>query len=265
MKVGLIDVDGRGFPNIALMKISEFHKRRGDSVEWYNPMFSEHMDRVYMSKVFSFSPDYNFYIDADEVIKGGTGYCIRLEDGLEVYNKALDRKLPYDVEHIYPDYSLYNISNTAYGFMSRGCPRKCSFCHVKDKEGTCSEKVSNLSEFWNGQKYIQLCDPNTLACKEWESILLQLVRSKAYVDFNQGLDIRLMNEEKAELIKQIKIKRLHFAWDNYRDKDLILPKFEMFKKITNINFRNLTVYVLINFDTTTEEDLESLHFKRTWL
>ena len=129
-KIGLIDVDGHNFPNIPLMKISAWHKKNGDSVEWYDPMFSGHMDKVYMAKVFSFTPDYQYFIDADEIIKGGSGYAIDLINGKEVYNKALDIDLPYEIEHIYPDYSIYNITDTAYGFLTRGCPRACSFCHV---------------------------------------------------------------------------------------------------------------------------------------
>lgn len=74
MKIGLIDVDGHNFPNLPLMKLSAWHKKQGDHVEWYQPLFSGHLDRVYMSKVFTFTPDYEYFVDADEVIKGGTGY-----------------------------------------------------------------------------------------------------------------------------------------------------------------------------------------------
>ena len=125
IKIGLIDVDGHKFPNIPLMKLSAWHKQKGDSVEWYQPLFSGHMDKVYMSKVFSFTPDYEYYIDADEVIKGGSGYCIELVDGKEIFHAERDQKLPPYIEHIYPDYSLYPelTKDTAYGFMSRGCPR----------------------------------------------------------------------------------------------------------------------------------------------
>jgi len=261
-KIGLVDVDGHNFPNIPLMKISAWHKAQGDHVEWYEPMFSGHMDKVYMSKVFSFSPDYEFYIDADEVIKGGSGYCISLVNGKEVFDKSKDIELPYEIEHIYPDYSLYGITDTAYGFLSRGCPRGCSFCHVEAKEGRASRKVANLKEFWNGQKNIVLCDPNILACKQWKDLLQQLIDSKAWVDINQGLDIRLMTEEKAEMLKQIKMKQLHFAWDRYQDKETILPKFKMFKDIYGGNERSLIVYVLCNFDTTLEQDLERIYTLR---
>lgn len=262
MKIGLIDVDGHNYPNLPLMKISAYHKAQGDSVEWYQPTVSGHMDKVYMSKVFSFSPNYPYFIDADVIEQGGSGFCIRLENGKEIYDKSKEKNLPYEIEHIYPDYSLYGISDTAYGFLTRGCPRGCDFCHVEAKEGRASRKVADLAEFWNGQKNIVLCDPNILACKEWKPLLQQLIDSKAWVDINQGLDIRLMTKEKAEMIKQLKVKTLHFAWDKYEDKSLILPKFSEFKRITDFNKRKLIVYVLCNFNTTIEQDLERIYTLR---
>ena len=262
MKIGLIDVDGHNFPNLALMKLSAWHKSQGDSVEWYQPMFSGHMDKVYMSKVFSFTPDYEYFVDADEVIRGGSGYAITLENGKEVYNKNLDAPLPDEIEHMYPDYSIYNITDTAYGFLSRGCPRGCSFCHVEAKEGRKSYKVADLSEFWSGQKNIVLCDPNILACRDWKDLMQQLIDSKAWIDINQGLDIRLMTAEKAEMIKQMKVKELHFAWDRYQDKDIIVPKLKEFKAITKLDIRKLIVYVLCNYDTTLEQDLERIYTLR---
>lgn len=263
-KIGLIDVDGHNFPNIPLMKISAWHKSQGDFVEWYDPMFSDEKDIVYMSKVFSFTDDYLYPIRAKKIVKGGSGYCISLENGKEVFDSNLDVDLPYEIEHIYPDYSLYPdmTVDTAYGFLTRGCPRGCSFCHVEAKEGRASRKVADLSEFWNGQKNIVLCDPNILACRQWKELLQQLIDSKAWVDINQGLDIRLMTEEKAEMIKQIKTKNLHFAWDRYEDKEKILPKFKMFKEITGIDYRKLGVFVLCNFDTTIEQDKERIYLLR---
>lgn len=264
MRIGLIDVDGHNFPNLPLMKLSAWHKQQGDIVEWYQPLFSGHMDKVYMSKVFSFSPQYQYFVDADEIIQGGSGYCIELVGGKEVYNKLKDSDLSYEIEHIYPDYSLYPelTKDTAYGFLTRGCPRSCSFCHVAAKEGKCSYKVADLKEFWNGQKNIVLLDPNTLACKDWKELLQQLIDSKAWVDFSQGLDIRLMTEEKAEMLKQIKIKQVHFAWDNYCDKNIIVPKFKEFKNITMWDKRKMSVYVLCNFNSTFEQDLERIYILR---
>ena len=212
MRIGLIDVDSHNFPNLALMKISAWHKAQGDHVEWYQPLFSGHMDRVYLSKVFTFSDDYEWVVDADEVIKGGTGYAIELKDGREQYDKTKDNPLPEEVEHIYPDYSIYGITDTAYGFLTRGCPRACDFCHVASKEGRCSYKVADLSEFWNGQKNIVLCDPNILACPDHMDLLQQLVDSKAKVEFNQGIDIRLVNDKNLELLRQIRLQNIHVAF-----------------------------------------------------
>lgn len=264
MRIGLIDVDSHNYPNLPLMKLSAWHKAQGDSVEWYEPLTSGHMDRVYMSKVFSFTPDYQYGIDSDEIIRGGSGYAISLVDGKEVYDKSADKDLPHEIEHTYPDYSLYPdlTKDTAYGFLTRGCPRGCDFCHVEVKEGRCSVKVADLSEFWRGQKNIVLCDPNLIACKDWKDLLQQLIDSRARVDINQGIDIRLMTEEKAEMLSKLRVKRIHFAWDRYEDKDTILPKFQMFKNVSGWGYSKLSVYVLTNFDTTFEQDLERVYTLR---
>ena len=266
MRIGLIDVDGHNYPNLPLMKISAWHKRQGDTVEWYEPFngLIKPFDKVYLSKVFSFTPDYDLPIYAEKVYRGGSGYCIKLVDGKEVFDKAKDKELPTEIEHIYPNYSLYpeQTKDTAYGFMSRGCPRGCDFCHVKTKEGLISHKVADLSEFWNGQKKIELLDPNTLACKEWKDILGQLIDSKASVNFNQGLDIRFMTEEKAEMLSKIPIYAIHFAWDRYEDKEFIQPKFLKFREKSTIRPHALQVYVLCGDKErkVRQEDLERIYW-----
>lgn len=265
-RIGLIDVDSHNFPNIALMKISAYHKAQGDDVSWYDHIFGGHYDRVYMSKVFSFSEDYCFYINADEVIKGGSGYAISTRGGREHYDCSLDTPLDERVEHAYPDYSLYPemTRDTAYGFLTRGCPRGCDFCIVGKKEGRISRKVADLSEFWRGQKNIVLCDPNILACPDWKDLLMQLMDSGAYVDFNQGLDIRMMTEEKALMLDRIRIKEIHFAWDRYEDKDKVLPKLKLYAEVSrhSPNTHNAIVYTLVNFSTTLEQDLERIYTLR---
>lgn len=266
MRVGLIDVDGHHYPNLPLMKISAWHKAQGDSVEWYEPMFSGHMDKVYMSKVFSFTPDYEWAIDADEIVQGGSGYAIKLVDGKEVYDKSKDHDLPYEIEHIYPDYSLYpeETKDTAYGFLTRGCPRGCSFCHVAPKEGRCSVKVANLDEFWRGQKKIILCDPNILACKDHMELLEQLKNSRARVNFNQGLDIRLINDRNLAILREIKLDSVHFAFDRWQDKDIVEPRLRAFAEKTGFDRHKgaVMVYILCNFDTTIEQDLYRIQLCR---
>lgn len=263
MKVGMLDVDGKNFPNIAQMKISAWHKSKGDKVEIYDPF--SHYDRVYKSKVFGYTPDYQYYINADEVIAGGTGYAVK--KGGEDYEMEKDKPLPDEIEHICPDYSLYGVKNTAYGFLSRGCPRGCSFCIVGKKEGLCSRKVSDLKEFWNGERDIVLCDPNILACRDCGDLLEQLVESGAWIDFNQGLDARVMTEWKAELLGRVKTREIHFAWDDYKQKDSVLRGLEMYAKYSKDAKRKqyshrAVVYTLTNFDTTMEQDLERIYTLR---
>lgn len=275
MNIGLIDADlmwrkqthakrfGKPFPNLCLMKLSAWHKRHGDDVEWYNGL--RHYDRVYISKVFSTTPESMEFINADEVMCGGSGYSIQLHNGVEIWT-GQDEPLPYDVEHIMPDYSLYpSVHDTAYGFLSRGCPRGCHFCHVAAKEGMKSYKVADLSEWWSGQKNICLCDPNILACHDWRDLLQQLADSKARVDINQGMDARLLTVEKVEMLNQINLSTIHFAWDDYKQKDSVLRGLKCFRKhfhrkLDNSHFAQ--VFVLTNFDTTPEQDLERIYTLR---
>ena len=238
MEIGLIDVDGHNFPNLALMKISAWHKSRGDSVEWWFGFSS--YDIVYKSKVFSFTPDIDDPVNAKEIIKGGTGY-------------GLDNELPHEIEHIYPDYSLYPTltKDTAFGFLSRGCPRGCSFCIVAEKEGLKSRKVADLSEWWSGQKHIELLDPNILACPQHIDLLGQLAESKALVNVNQGIDARLLTERNIEALNALKMKRLHFAWDFMEQSDAVLRGLKRYKEHGAVKSdRRLLVYVLVNYNTT---------------
>ena len=264
-KIGLIDVDGHNFPNLPLMKIAAWHKRNGDTVQWYEPLdgLREEYDRVYLSKVFGFTPDYSLPIYAKEIAKGGTGYCIENRNGREIFHPERNHNLPEEIEHIYPDYTIYG-TETAYGFLTRGCPRGCDFCIVKDKEGLQSRKVANLAEFWDGQKNIELMDPNILACPDWEDLLGQLEESQAAVCFNQGLDIRLMTEKKAEALARIRTEKIHFAWDRYEDKEIIQPRFLEFRKASKIRNKDLQVYCIVGDRErrVLPEDLERIYWLR---
>lgn len=260
MKVGLIDVDGHNFPNLALMKISAYHKSRGDQVEFAFPMYR--YDKVYVSKVFGdeYSKMPPLYIQADKIVYGGTGFAITVENGKEVYHKCNDKPLPPEIEHIYPDYTLYpNLTkDTAYGFLTRGCPNNCGFCIVSQKECARSVKVADLAEFWRGQRHIKLLDPNLLACKDRTDLLRQLIDSRARVDFTQGLDARFVTEEAAGLLKQIKIDKVHFAFDYMKNEKAIVKGLQTYKRVCGTRENNAIVYMLTNYDTTIEEDLYRL-------
>ena len=245
MKVGLIDVDSHRWPNLCLMKLSTYHKARGDAVEWWSP--EGRYDLVYKSRVFTdlYSKDTIQVTNADAVIRGGTGY-------------GPGPNLPDAVEHSRPDYSLYpQFPDTAYGFLTRGCPRNCGFCIVSGKEGRKSVQTADLSEFWDGQRNIKLLDANLLACPEHETLLNQLAASRAYVDFTQGLDARLLTEDNIAAINRVRLKGIHFAWDSMRESDAILEKLRLYASLAKRkpNGDYATVYVLTKYDSTPEQDL----------
>lgn len=250
MIIGLVDVDGHNFPNLALMKISAWHKAQGDTVEWWWGFGN--YDIVYMSKVFddTYTPDIPEPFNAKRIVKGGTGY-------------GLDNALPPEIEHIMPDYSLYGITDTAYGFLTRGCPRKCSFCIVPEKEGCRSIKVANVSEWWNGQKNIVLLDPNLLACPDCVELLYQLTDTNAWIDYTQGLDARRLTRRNIEALNGTKTKMLHFAWDKIGESKEVMRGLELYNKYGKIqDERRRRVYMLTNFGTTMEQNLYRVYTLR---
>lgn len=183
MNIGLHD-DATGFPNLALMKLSSFHKARGDRVEMFMPLAS--YDRVYSSKVFTFTQQ-DFYLP-EGTVKGGTGYG-SYED------------LPDHVEHKCPDYSLYGI-DFSMGFLTRGCIRKCPFCFVPRKEGNIREHA-DVEEFARHRDVV-LLDNNVLAHDHGLRQIEKMARLNLRVDFNQGLDARLIDDANARLLGKLK-------------------------------------------------------------
>lgn len=189
MKIGLIDVDGHsGFPNLALMRISAYHKSQGDSVEWWDGF--HHYNRVYMSKVFTFTPDINTVIDADEIIMGGTGY-------------RNYRNLPPEIETTRPDYTIYPHFNKAIGFLTRGCIRNCPWCIVPKKEGHIRP-----AETWKDIKRTDsreaiFLDNNVLASEHGLQQIEEMGSADIRVDFNQGLDARLITPNVAKLLSHL--------------------------------------------------------------
>lgn len=265
MKIGLIDVDGHHFPNLALMRISAYHKSIGDDVEWWYSDFI-HYDIVYMSKIFSneYSPDVDEPLNADMIIKGGTGYCIHLVDGKENFNSDVHKNLPDYIERMKPDYSIYPQYNFAVAMTSRGCPRQCDFCIVAKKEGCMARKVADVMDFYNGQPHIEVLDPNITACKEKRDLFSQYrelckPRKGPTVTFSQGLDIRLLDGNDIDDLLNMRVKRLHFAWDNPNDD--LEPKFKEFKKAWGKADCG-TVYVLTNYNSTMEQNLYRIYVLR---
>lgn len=264
MKIGLIDVDGHNFPNLALMRISAYHKAQGDEVVWWWSDF-EYYDIVYMSKIFSdaYSKDIPEPFNCGKVVKGGTGYCISLgEDGKEHFDQSKNHSLPPEVEKMFPDYSIYPEFDFAVAMTSRGCPRGCSFCHVAAKEGRCAVKVADVKDFWNGQKQIQVLDPNITACKDKHDLFTQYADTKAYVCFNQGLDIRMITDRDIDDLNKIRLQKVHFAWDN--PKDDLKKKFENYAKGARWKYHGSLgmVYCLTNFNSTMEENLYRIYTLR---
>lgn len=148
MNIGLLAVDSR-YPNLALMKISSYHKAQGNRVEWYSPL--SRYDKVYLAKVFTFTPDYAYFLNADEAERGGTGYDI-------------GKVLPPEIDRAVPDYSLYGIDKrTAYGFLTRGCPNRCKWCVVPQKEGNINPYMDIEEIAVEGRNRIILMDNNVLA------------------------------------------------------------------------------------------------------
>lgn len=177
-----------------------------------------------------------------------------------MFAKEKNKSLPHEIESMFPDYSIYPQFDFAVSMTSRGCPRGCAFCHVAAKEGRCSTKVADVSDFWNGQKEIRVLDPNITACREKRELFRQYKETGAILDFTQGLDIRLLNDEDIADINEMRLRTLHFAWDNPEDD--LEGKFRYFAK----NFRRKSnigmVYCLTNFNSTMERNLYRIYTLR---
>lgn len=237
MKIGIASVDSK-IPNLALMKISAYYKSFGQQVELFNPLLSFY-DLIYASKVFTNTKDDEYL--PKNTIRGGSGYDLKTT-------------LPNEMEFMCPDYSLFNCGY-AMGFTTRGCIRNCPWCIVPTKEGKI-RVVDDIYQFWNGQSHLKLLDNNLTALPDhFEKIVTQLIKEKIYVDFSQGLDIRLLTSEIAKLLSVVRLwKQIHFAWDSMSYEQAVRRGIQILKSFGM--YRNKVMfYVLIGFDTTPEEDL----------
>ena len=234
MKIALHNNDITKFPNLALMKISAYHKAKGDSVEWY--MELDRYDKVYSSKIFNFSL-VNDYLPKD-TIKGGTGYDIQ-------------SKLPHEIEKCNPDYSIYDYDFSIQMF-SRGCIRKCAFCVVNEKEGEI-RPITPMKLNPKG-KHVEVLDNNFFANPNWKEAIELLIKWKQPVNFH-GVDIRILTQEQCCFLNKLKhIKQIHIAWDNPKE-----PLDIKIKEVLRwIKPYKLMCYVLIGFNSTPSENMERI-------
>lgn len=183
---------------------------------------------------------------------------------MEVFNKSKNTPLPPEIERMFPDYSIYPQYDFAVSLTSRGCPRGCSFCHVAAKEGRCSVKVADVKDFWTPEtrkKEIKVLDPNITACRDKRDLMRQYIETGCWLDFTQGIDIRCVSEDDIADLNRMKIKMLHFAWDNPADD--LADKFRMFSERYRIkDHRRKVVYVLTNFNSTMEQNLYRIYTLR---
>ena len=287
MRIGIVDADliGRNkhrFPNLVCEKLSAYWKEKGAEVVLLTDYTwsVDNYDRVYVSKVFTDTPVPEWIVETEKIHIGGTGFY---------FDKAPD--LPHDIEHHMPDYSFYNnwiesIVNDAMkdkgqeestfneasfrsqfreykecsiGFLTRGCFRKCEFCVNKRYDH--AFKHSPLEEFYDPSRpVICLLDDNFLGCPQWKEMLQELIATGKRFKFKQGLDERLLTDEKCELLFSANYEGDYtFAFDNIADYELIKSKLEMIRRYTASNA--VKFYVLVGFESTTIEDIENA-FKR---
>lgn len=242
MKIGLIDVDSK-IPNLVLMKLSAFYKQKGYEVEFFKPLLKSQYDCIIASKIFDFSK--NKYIPK-ETIKGGSGYNLSI-------------KLEEEIEHIYPDYSLYNC-DYAIGYITRGCNNNCSFCIVPKKEGKLHYHAP-LQEFWKDQKKLMLLDNSLTDYKNAEFELTQIKDLNLRLNLSQGFNVRTITFKIAKILSEIKLwksKQWHIAWDNIHEEKKVLNGIKILNQ-AGIKSWRIMCYVLVGFNSSQKQDLHRIN------
>lgn len=221
--------------NIALMKIARFHRNNGDDVAFHNPLFDQDAAVLYCSKIFQFSPDYE-YAFAHRIIKGGTGYDIA-------------SRLPDEIDRLEPDYSIYPECDYSMQFFSRGCVRRCPFCVVREKEGRI-RPVDPMRLNPDGKR-IEVLDNNFFANPLWGKAVYHLLDCNQPVNLH-GVDVRMLTEEQAEVLNRLPHhKQIHIAWDKPQTD---IPK-HIRRMLKHVPAYKVMCYVLIGYWSTPEEDL----------
>ena len=248
-KVGIIQVDG-SLPNLALMQIVRYHERKGDVVEWYDGnLYESQYKMIYASKIFAFSqtPD----LPAGKSMIGGTG--------VDFFNR-----LPPEIEAEGLSYSLYPNCNYHIGFSMKGCRFACKFCCVPKKEGRpkVNSSIDDLLTNPNGGNRLMLLDNDFFGGADWKVNLERIIELKLKVCFVQGLNIRIITDEQAELLSKCNYqnskfnqKYLTFAWDRYNDGKIVKAGIDRCNK-AGIPCKHMQFFVLIGFDTTPDQDME---------
>jgi len=246
--IGLHDADAehiknKQFPNYALMKISAYHKAKGDTVEWWLPL--KEYDKVYSSKIFDFTKE-NMYLPSD-TIKGGTGYNVEL-------------KLSQEIDDIFPDYSLYANKDTAIGFITRGCNNNCPWCYVPRKEGKIHSYRKHKDLINKDTSKLVLMDNNILQSDYGINQLWEMTETNIKIDLNQGMDIRLVTEDLVKLFGKLKwINYIRFSCDQKSQLPYFAQVNERFKK-HGVSTSKIFIYVLVRKDLyEADERVQVLH------
>ncbi|WP_046869295.1 radical SAM protein [Microvirga massiliensis] len=259
--VRLTQIDGK-LPNLALMRLSAFHRARGDEIRFtrsvYRHLDEPSYDAVYGSAIFQFSSDRVERLRAEfpDAIIGGTG----------TRSAFTVEQLPGFAESGF-DYSLYPGFEASIGFSQRGCRLSCKFCVVPWKEGK-PRAEATIAQIWRGEphpKHIHLLDNDFFGAPGWQDRIEEIRAGGYKVCFNQGINVRKIDEEVAAALARIEYRddqfrrrRLYCAWDNLKDEETFFRGVDILEA-HGIPPRHLMAFMLIGF--AKGETWERIHYR----
>lgn len=240
MKIGIHDAEKEHFkkrnkfPNYALMKIAAYHRMKKDTVQWWEgPLENSLYDQVYSAKIFDFTRE-NISLP-ENTIRGGTGYDVK-------------SRLPSEIDDMYPDYSIYPECDFSIGFLTRGCPNRCRWCVVPEKEGAIRPYREWKDLVRPECDRLVLLDNNILASEHGIEQLVSLIGSGQKIDLNQGMDARLVTPEIAKILARLKwIRHLRFSCDQISQIEPILKAAELLGR-HGIRPSKIFIYLLVTCD-----------------